>query len=101
MGTVSTGSAMNETNRKVILDRLMTIPGVGKSIAGDLYDIGIRSPEELRGNEPELLYERICAHQKKRIDRCLLYEMRCVVYFVSKEKHDPELLKWWNWKDRT
>ncbi len=24
---------------------------------------------------------------------------RCAVYFASSEKHDPELLKWWNWKD--
>jgi hypothetical protein len=30
----------------------------------------------------------------------VLYVFRCAVYYASHEVHDPELLKWWNWKDR-
>jgi hypothetical protein len=30
----------------------------------------------------------------------MLYVMRCAIYFASESKPDPELLKWWNWKDR-
>lgn len=33
------------------------------------------------------------------MDRCMLYVFRCAVYYASSEQHDPELLKWWNWKD--
>ncbi|WP_394701143.1 helix-hairpin-helix domain-containing protein [uncultured Methanolobus sp.] len=33
------------------------------------------------------------------LDRCMLYVFREAVYFASNEEHDPELLKWWNWKD--
>jgi hypothetical protein len=33
------------------------------------------------------------------VDRCALYVFRCAVYFASEAKPDPELLKWWNWKD--
>jgi hypothetical protein len=33
------------------------------------------------------------------VDRCVLYVFRCAVYFASEAEHDPELLKWWNWKD--
>nr|WP_321429915.1 helix-hairpin-helix domain-containing protein [uncultured Methanolobus sp.] len=29
----------------------------------------------------------------------MLYVFREAVYFASNEEHDPELLKWWNWKD--
>ncbi|HOS38624.1 MAG TPA: helix-hairpin-helix domain-containing protein [Spirochaetota bacterium] len=90
---------MADTNKQTVLRRLMTLPGVGASIADDLYGIGVRAPEELRGADPEALYERICARQKARIDRCLLYVMRCAVHYASTETRDPELLKWWNWKD--
>jgi hypothetical protein len=37
----------------------------------------------------------------RHVDRCVLYTFRCAVYFASESKHDPELLKWWNWKDGT
>jgi hypothetical protein len=30
----------------------------------------------------------------------VLYVFRCAVYFANNSTHDPELLKWWNWKDR-
>ena len=33
-------------------------------------------------------------------DRCVLYAFRCAVYYASHTTHDPNLLKWWNWKDR-
>ena len=36
---------------------LTIIPGVGKSIATDLYNIGIRHIEDLKGKDPEVLYD--------------------------------------------
>jgi len=77
---------------------LRRIPGVGPSIAGDLYALGIRSVAELRGRDPEELYARLCAWQGGPVDRCVLYVFRCAVYFASNDRHDPELLKWWHWK---
>jgi hypothetical protein len=82
------------------MNPLTEIPGVGKSIANDLNNIGITSVAQLKGNDPQKLYERICAHQGVVIDRCLLYVMRCAVYYASTVNPKPELLKWWNWKDR-
>jgi hypothetical protein len=82
------------------LRELQRIPGVGPSIATDLWNIGIHSAADLNGRDPEELYELACERQGCRIDRCLLYVFRCAVYFASNERHDPELLKWWNWKDR-
>jgi len=66
---------------------------------GILRDIGINDPSELRGRDPEGMYEALCRHEGHRIDRCVLYAFRCAVYYASSDSHDPELLKWWNWKE--
>ena len=86
--------------RKESLKELRTIPGVGKSIAQDLWRLGFRSVEDLAGRDPEELYKKLSARKGADIDRCLLYVMRCAVYYASHKRHDPEKLKWWNWKDK-
>jgi hypothetical protein len=83
------------------LAELSRIPGVGPSIASDLYLLGIRQVADLRGRNPELLYSELCREMGQHVDRCVLYTFRCAVYFASESKPDPELLKWWNWKDGT
>lgn len=81
------------------LRELRTIPGIGKSLAQDLLDIGICRVSDLKGRDPERLYAKLTALRGQHIDRCVLYTFRCAVYYASRTKHDPELLKWWNWKD--
>jgi len=55
------------------LKELTVIPGVGKSIASDLWNIGIRKVTDLKGRDPEVLYglsnKFACCVQ----DRCLLH----------------------------
>lgn len=79
---------------------LMIIPGVGKSIAQDLLNIGIRNVDDLKGKDPEKLYDRSNEFAGEVQDKCLLYVFRCAVYFAETERseHDVEKLKWWNWK---
>ena len=81
-----------------VVRELSRIPGVGPSIARDLYRIGIEEVAGLRGRDPERLYSALCREVGKPIDRCVLYVFRCAVYFASESRHDLELLKWWNWK---
>jgi len=81
-------------------DDLLTIPGIGKSIAQDLHIIGIHHVHDLKGQDPEALFKNLCLEYKQKIDPCVLYTFRCAVYYSENDKHDPELLKWWNWKDR-
>ncbi len=85
------------------LKDLRRIPGVGKSLAGDLLGLGYRRVDELRGQDPQEMYERFMAQVGGHVDRCVLYVFRCAVYFAETEggPRDPEKLKWWNWKDRT
>lgn len=84
-----------------VLKELQVIPGVGKSIANDLWNIDIRSVEDLIGKDPQVLYDQSNEYAGAVQDRCLLYVFRCAVYFAetSPSKRDPEQLKWWNWKD--
>ncbi len=87
------------THSKEQLKELMTIPGVGSSIARDLLDIGINSVSDLKNKNPEVLYNKSNIKAGVVQDHCLLYVFRCAVYFANTKKHDPEKLKWWNWKD--
>jgi len=79
---------------------LRKIPGVGPNIARDLIDLRFSRISDLKDQNPELMYEKLCQIRQQHIDRCVLYVFREAVYYASHEKHDPDLLKWWNWKDR-
>ncbi|TAL69993.1 MAG: pathogenicity locus [Bacteroidetes bacterium] len=89
---------MDKTKSK-ILKEFQIIPGVGNSIALDLWELGYRSVIQLKNQNPEKMYNKFCHLKGMHIDRCLLYVFRCAVYFASNKIHNPELLKWWNWKD--
>ena len=83
------------------IKELTIIPGVGKSTAEDLINVGINHVADLKGKNPEKLYEELCVFSGCKQDRCVLYVFRCAVYYSETpiEKQDPEKLKWWNWKD--
>ena len=78
---------------------LLQIPGIGESIAKDLENIGIFTIADLKGKNPQTLFDLSNKHVGVIQDRCLLYTFRCAVYFASNKTHNPRLLKWWNWKD--
>jgi hypothetical protein len=77
----------------------LIIPGVGKSLSKKLVELGYKEVSDLVGKNPERMYKNLIALRGCHIDRCVLYVFRCAVYFASHSVHDPELLKWWNWKN--
>jgi len=78
---------------------LREIPGVGPSLSKDLRDLGYREVADLVGEDPEKMYARLIHIRGEHQDRCVLYVFRCAVYYASTQDPDPELLKWWAWKD--
>lgn len=76
------------------------IPGVGKSLAKDFISLGYKCVSDLRNEDPERMYHDLCKMRGAHIDRCVLYVFRCAIYFASEEHPKPDLLKWWNWKDK-
>jgi len=89
-----------DTNKTSSLKELQQIPGVGKSISNDLWNIGVTSVSDLKGKDPEKLYSLSNQFAGVVQDRCLLYVFRCAVYFAETPpaKRDIHKLKWWNWK---
>jgi hypothetical protein len=83
------------------IKKLTEIPGVGKSVANDLWNIGISEVSDLCGKNPENLYDISNKYAGTIQDKCLLYVFRCAVYYAETpaEKQDSYKLKWWNWKD--
>jgi hypothetical protein len=82
-------------------DPLETIPSIGPSLAADLRLLGFRHVGDLVGADPERMYQDLCRRTRTHQDRCVLYSFRCAVYYASRSRPRPDLLKWWNWKDRT
>lgn len=91
----------NIMSEKQSLKALTIIPGVGKSIANDLWRIGIREVSDLVGKDPEVLYDLSNRFAGTVQDRCLLYVFRCAVYYAEtpEDEQEKERLQWWNWKD--
>ncbi|MHB9054925.1 MAG: helix-hairpin-helix domain-containing protein [Paludibacteraceae bacterium] len=89
------------TQKEKSLLALRQIPGVGISIAKNLFNIGIHSVEDLIGQEPEKLFERSNQFVGVIQDRCLLYVFRCSVYYANTDPLNREIdkLLWWNWKN--
>ena len=88
-----------KTRKDAVLKNLQVIPGVGKSISLDLYNLGIRSVRDLVGRDPEVLYDESNAKAGTIQDPCLLYVFRCAIYFAETKAPEKEKLKWWNWKE--
>ncbi|MGB8319045.1 MAG: helix-hairpin-helix domain-containing protein [Ignavibacteriaceae bacterium] len=83
-----------------ILKELQIIPGVGKSIADELYNTGIKKVDDLKGKRPKTLYKKLNRYSGVKNDICLLYTFRCAVYYATESNHKKEKLNWWYWKNR-
>ena len=81
------------------IKKFQVIPGIGMSLAQDLIDLGYLEIENLQGEDPNEMYQKLCSLRGQNIDRCVLYVFKCALYYVNNTIHEPELLKWWNWKD--
>jgi len=79
---------------------LIKIPNVGVKTKESLIKMGITCVEDLKGQDPEKLYQKDCQIKKFEEDKCQLYLFRMAVYYAEHTVHDREKLKWWYWKDK-
>ena len=81
---------------------LTIIPGVGESLATDLWNIGITTIADLKEKNPNELYDLSNRFAGTVQDRCVLYVFKCAVYYATTPtgEQESEKLKWWNWKDK-
>ncbi|MCH6483198.1 helix-hairpin-helix domain-containing protein [Pseudoxanthomonas sp. LH2527] len=72
---------------------LEDIPNIGQSIAGDLRGIGIAHPQDLRGQDPYVLYRRVNETTGQRHDPCLCDCFIAAVRFMEGSGPVP----WWHY----
>jgi Pathogenicity locus len=70
---------------------LEQLPNIGPALAADLRLIGIRSPRELRGRDPFVLYQQLCATTGQRQDPCVLDTFMAATDFMRGAAAAP----WW------
>lgn len=100
--------APRSLDKAAVLKELRKLPNVGPSIALDLYDLGIRELADLKGRDPQTMYEEISRlrspdasayGQSGMMDRCMLYVLRAAVYYAETPEPDPKKVAWWKWSD--
>jgi hypothetical protein len=70
---------------------LEQIPNIGQSVADDLRSIGIKTPRDLIGRNPQQLYDRLC--RRTRQDPCVLDTFTSAVRFMEGAPARP----WWHY----
>jgi hypothetical protein len=72
---------------------LEMIPNVGRSIADDLRLLGITTPAQLIGRDPQALYDALCKRTRSRQDPCVLDTFISAVRFMEGAPAQP----WWHY----
>jgi hypothetical protein len=72
---------------------LEQLPNIGPSLAANLRLIGIQAPQDLRGKDAFVLYQRLCAATGHRQDPCVLDTFMAVTDFMRGAPASP----WWNY----
>jgi hypothetical protein len=70
---------------------LTSMPNIGPAIARMLGRIGVTRPDDLRGQDAEELFERLCTLDGQRHDPCLLDTFTAAVDYADGGPARP----WW------
>lgn len=68
---------------------LQKAPNVGPRVAQDLVDLGFSTIDELKGQDPLVLYHRLEALSGSRQDPCVLDTFMAVVDFAETKESKP------------
>ncbi len=72
--------------------KLTDLPNIGKAGAADLELLGIKQPNELEGQDPYEMYERLCTLTSNRHDPCVIDVFISVTCFINGDT--PKA--WWD-----
>jgi hypothetical protein len=70
---------------------LRQLPNVGPAMARLLIRLGIEQAEDLRGRDPEQLFQRLCEVDGRPHDPCVLDTLTAVVDYTNGAPARP----WW------
>jgi len=72
---------------------LEQLPNIGPSLAEDLRLIGVQHPVQLKGRDPFVLYQSLCAKTGRRQDPCVLDTFMAATDFMRGAAPSP----WWHY----
>lgn len=75
--------------------KLTDLPNIGPAMAEDLRRLGIHSPDQLIGQDPYVLYDRLAELVGVRQDPCVLDVFISVTRFMAGAAPRP----WWAYTD--
>jgi hypothetical protein len=91
----TTPGARQMSPDKVVREKtrsLTDLPNIGKAAAADLRRLGFSTPEQIAGQDPHDMYERLCVLTGVRQDPCVLDVFTSVTDFLSGNPPRP----WWD-----
>jgi len=90
-GAVSQRIKQPKASHAGACEALEQLPNIGPSLAADLRLIGVHTPRDLRGRDPFVLYQSLCAATGERQDPCVLDTFMAVAEFMRGAQAAP----WW------
>lgn len=75
------------------VSKLTDLPNIGKAGAADLKLLGIENPDDLVGQDPYEMYERLCTITSSRHDPCVIDVFISVTRFINGD--EPK--SWWGY----
>ena len=75
--------------------QLTDLPNIGPAMAKDFRLIGINRPDQLMGEDPLRLYQRLCRVSGVRQDPCVLDTLISVTRFMDGDEAQP----WWSYTE--
>lgn len=81
--------------RREALAQLTDLPNIGRAGAEDLRRLGILRPQDLLGQDPFEMYERLCRLSGQRHDPCVIDVFISVTRFMAGEPPRP----WWDYTE--
>jgi hypothetical protein len=77
--------------------RLGDLRGIGRKMLEDFELLGIKSVRELKSQDAQALYDRMCGITGTRQDPCVLDTYRCAIEQARNPDLPNEQKDWWYW----
>jgi hypothetical protein len=83
--TLGEGNDLTDADKEAAIKNLRTIPSVNENAAEALWSLGIRSIKDLKGKNPETMYEELRNRKGSYAEPCMLNILRIAVGYASKK----------------
>ncbi|MES1258152.1 MAG: helix-hairpin-helix domain-containing protein [Acidobacteriota bacterium] len=77
--------------------QLKDLRGIGKRMLEDFALLGVKSVRQLKSEDAQELYDRMCQLTATRQDPCVLDTYRCAIEQARNPDLPEEQKDWWYW----